>query len=155
MSSATAPRSPSCPSPRGAATASRIRLCEQLRDRAAIEQELRDLEDPTSARSLSLGKGSPPDFPATWRQRVELELHQATRRTLPPSCLHCSQRDVAYFTVGQWAPHPGTGEEVLFRISGMCSTDFAVKFYDLEGTPLNITGEERAAMWKAAHKQAR
>lgn len=127
-----------------------IRLCEHLHEPATIQQMLSELEDPGSKKSLELARSSDPLFAARWKQTLEAELRHATLRKLPPSCLHCGHRDVAYFLLGQWAPHPGTGEEVRFSISGMCSTDFAVKFYDIDGTPLQITEEERAAMWKIA-----
>ena len=60
---------------------------------------------------------------------------------------------VAYFTEGQWAPHPGTGEEVRFYCSGMCSTDFAVRFYDVDCNALNITEEEKAELWEAVRQR--
>jgi len=125
-----------------------IRLCEHLRDQEALRQELRELADPNSKRSLELAGGSTPGFAERWKQKLEVELRHATLRQMPPSCIHCGHRDVAYFTEGQWAPHPGTGEEVRFYCSGMCSTNFAVRFYDVDCNPLNITEEEKAELWE-------
>jgi hypothetical protein len=123
-----------------------VRLCERLHDEASIRQELADLDDPNSARSQELKKSLSKDFPQRWRRRKELELNQARSRRLPPSCIHCGNREIVYFTEGEWAPHPGTGEDVRFYIQGMCSTAFANKFYDLEGNPLELVAEELKAL---------
>ena len=123
-----------------------ITLCEHLRQVAEIEQELTTLDDPNSERSLQLGRSPNPGFPETWRQVLLLQLRHAQLRELPPSCLTCGQRDVAYFPEGEWAPHPGTGEEVRFSFAGMCSTDFARKFYDVDGKLLDLSESEREAL---------
>jgi hypothetical protein len=126
----------------------KIRLCEHLRGQESLQQELRDLADPNSKRSLELAIGSTPEFAETWKRKLEVELRLSTLRQMPPSCIYCGHRDVAYFIEGRWAPHPGTGEEVRFYGSGMCSTNFAVRFYDVDCNPLTITDEEKAELWE-------
>jgi hypothetical protein len=123
-----------------------IRLCEHFSDEASLRKELADLSDPTSARSQELAKSSSPHFPEVWKRKREVEFRHALARRLPPSCLHCGQRRVAFFTEGEWASHPGTGEDVRFCCSGMCSTNFAMKFYDVDGNLLKTSAEERAAL---------
>ena len=127
----------------------RITLCEHLQTPAAIQKQLSDLADPASKRSLELARMSTANFSETWIKKLQVGLQHATLRKLPPSCLECGYREVAYFIEGQWAPHPKTGEEVLFYFSGMCSTNYAKKFYDTDCNPLDITDEQKAALWDA------
>jgi hypothetical protein len=101
------------------------------------------LDDPDSKDSQYLANSSP-GFADTWRQKLKNQLRLATQRKLPPSCLRCGMREVSYFKEGEWAPHPGTGEEVRFSCSGMCSTDFAVKFYNLDGELLPLSDDEKS-----------
>jgi hypothetical protein len=129
-----------------------IRLCEHLRDEAALRQELRECADPNSELSLRLAKSLAPGFAETWKQKLEVQLRHVTLRKMPPSCIHCGHRDIAYFVEDQWAPHPGTGEEVQFYCSGMCSTDFARRFYDVDCNPLILTEEEEAALREAVRQ---
>ena len=130
----------------------RITLCEHLRDQATIRQELRDLDDRNSEYSKTLLKRVPSGFAERWRLKLEAELRHVYLRTLAPSCMHCSHRKVAYFAKDTWAPHPGTGEDVRFFCSGMCSTDFAKKFYDLECHPLQLTPDERGELWESVRQ---
>jgi len=125
-----------------------IRLCEHLRDQAALQQELGELADPSSKRSMEFAKLSTSGFAEIWKQKLDVQLRHAMLRKMPPSCIHCGHREVAYFVEGALAPHPGTGEEVRFYGSGMCSTNFAVKFYDVDCNPLNITEQEKARLWE-------
>lgn len=126
-----------------------IRLCEHLREQAVIEQELRDLADPDSKRFSEIVRGMGPGFAVKWRHRLEVELRHAVLRTTPPSCLHCGHREVAYFVEDQWAPHPGTGDDVHFSNTGMCSTDFAKKFYDVDCNPLHLSESEKTELREA------
>ena len=126
-----------------------IKLCEHLQTPATIQKELSDLADPTSKRSLELSRVSTVGFSQTWIETLKVSLRHAILRKMPPSCLHCGHREVVYFVEGQWAPHPGTGEEVRFYGSGMCSTDYAKKFYDVDCNLLNITDEEKEELWEA------
>jgi len=121
----------------------RITLCEHLRAEDEIRHELTDLDIPTSAISQSVAKSPVTGFGGTWRKRLEVELQQAMIRRLLPSCLTCGQREVSYFKEREWSTHPKTGEEVLFHLSGMCSTSFAIKFYDVEGNLLDLSDEKR------------
>lgn len=126
-----------------------IRLCENLEDEWQIRQELADLSDPASARVEEEARASSPVFSEAWKRRLVTVLQHVLARRLPPSCLYCGERQVSYFKEGEWAPHPGTGEEVRFYGSGMCSTDFAMKFYDIDGNLLNLSLEERRALFEA------
>jgi hypothetical protein len=93
-----------------------------------------------------VAKGSTPGFTEVWKYKREAQLRHVLARRLPPSCLHCGHRQVSFFTEGKWAPHPGTGEEVRFSCTGMCSTDFAMKFYDIDGNLLELSDKEINAL---------
>ena len=125
-----------------------IRLCEHLQKESTIRQELADLSDPNSKLSQELARFSRRGFSEVWKQKLEVTLRHAILRKLPPTCIHCGYRNVAYFIEDRWAPHPGTGEEVRFYSSGMCSTDFARKFYDVDCNPLVITEDQKAELWE-------
>lgn len=115
------------PEPAWCRSCGEIRLCEHLQTPAAIQKELSDLTDPNSERSRELARISTVGFSETWIEKLRVSLRHAMLRKLPASCLYCGHREVAYFTEGQWAPHPGTGEEVYFGGSGMCGTGYAKK----------------------------
>jgi hypothetical protein len=120
-----------------------LTLCERLLPVAEIQAELDELKNPESTRSQELRKSSLPDFPEIWQHRRQLELRHAHARTLPASCLACGERQVSRLPDNEWAPHPATGERVRLYASGMCSTDYAMKFYDTDGTLLPLTEAER------------
>lgn len=123
-----------------------VRLCEERREAASIEAELAELEDPESDRSMQIEKGFSAGFANVWKEELQFQLRHARVRNSRPSCLQCGQRSVTYFEEGVWAPHPETGEEVRFSCSGMCSTDFAMRFYDIDGNPLIVSDQEEAAL---------
>jgi hypothetical protein len=120
----------------------KVTLCERLEALDEIQKELAELEDPASERSKRIALSSNPRFPQEWKRSRKSFLKHALLRTLPPSCIVCSGRHVSYFSQ-EWAVHPGTGEEVRLRCTGMCSTDFAMRFYDVEGNLLEPSDEER------------
>ena len=126
----------------------KITLCERLEQPETIRAELEELDDPKSTRSQQISKSRASNFPEHWRNKRELQLRHVTARKLPPSCLVCGSRQVSFFPDGEWAPHPETGEEVRLSCTGMCSTGFAMKFYDTEGQLLDLGNEERERFLK-------
>lgn len=121
----------------------KIPLCEKLESPEAIQADLDQLEDPESEMSRQLRRSSLSDFPARWKRRRTVELALVTKRTEPAMCLTCGERRVSHFTADAWMAHPGTGEEVRLSSSGMCSTGFAMKFYDPDGHPVDVDADEK------------
>jgi hypothetical protein len=139
-----------------------IRLCEHFKDEASIREEIAALSDPASAlsrRVATMRERSPGDLSseavrAAFKGPLETELRHLLRRKLAPSCLHCGQRRVSYFKKGDWAPHPGTGEEVRLYFSGIgipTSHYLAWKFYDIEGNFLDLSDEEKQNLLESDH----
>jgi hypothetical protein len=131
------------PTPAWCNICGKITLCEKLESPEAIKSELDQLEEPESEIAKMLRRSSTPDFSDRWKRRREMDLLLVTQRTEPASCLTCGGRQVVHFIDDVWMPHPGTGEEVRFSCSGMCSTTFAMKFYDLEGRLLEIDTDDK------------
>lgn len=121
----------------------KIALCEKLDSPGDIKAELEQLNDPESEMSQQLRRSPVASFPEDWKHRREMDLLLATQRTEPASCLTCGGRRVSHFTADVWMTHPETGEEVRLTSPGMCSTGFAMKFYDLEGNLIDIGDKEK------------
>ena len=120
-----------------------IRLCEPNESVETIRSEIEELDDPDSERSKQVAKSLSKDFPDHWRERRVLELQLAEQRELPPSCLTCGGRNVIFIPEDDWISHPTGDGEIRLSVSGMCSTNFAMKFYDTEGNPLELTDRDR------------
>lgn len=139
------------PVPAWCASCGEITLCERFESTEAIKSELNQLENPESQISILLQRSPVPDFLCLWKRRREMELLLFTQRIEPASCLTCGERQVTHFIDDVWMSHPGTGEEVRLTSTGMCSTDFAMRYYDLEGRLLEIDADEKKRLLAKGH----
>ena len=57
--------------------------------------------------------------------------------------MKCGKAEVTFFVSGEWSPHPKTGELIMFSAVGMCSTNFAMRFFNPEGEELTLTEIEQ------------
>jgi len=57
--------------------------------------------------------------------------------------MSCGKSSVSFFVADKWSPHPGTGEEVLFSLAGIGSTNYAMRFFDPDGAELILSDAQR------------
>lgn len=131
------------PEPAWCLDCGQIRLCEPTESVETIRSEIEELDDPDSERSKQVARGLSEDFPKRWRARRARELQIAELRKLAPSCLTCGNRNVIFIPENEWIAHPAGDGKIRLSMSGMCSTDFAMKFYDTEGNPLKLSDTDR------------
>jgi hypothetical protein len=127
------------------------RTCEEMREVEEISplSELEKQLDELDVSEYWKGKTTLPAVKAAKSRRVEWR----KRRTLPASCLTCGKRDIFTFPVGEWVAHPSSGELVCLSSTGMCSTAYAMDFFDVEGHRLIISEEQRQLFASEAKNQ--
>lgn len=137
---------PFLPDPAWCRDCRKMTLCESAISSDAVRAELAEMDDPRSDISKQLARSEVPGFTERWRSKKELELKHAQSRNLAPSCMSCGGRDVFHFPDNEWVAHPETGEGVRLSGTGMCSTDFAMKFFDVDANPLDLDESERSRL---------
>ena len=134
------------PVPAWCRTCAEIREVEGISPLSDLESQLKDLD----TSEYWKGKTTLPAVKADLSRRIEWR----KRRALPPSCLTCGGRDIFCFPVGEWIPHPSSGELVCLSSSGMCSTAFAVDFFDVDGHRLAVSEEKRQQYWSEVQNRS-
>jgi hypothetical protein len=126
-------------------TCAEIHEVEDISSLPDLESQLRDLDTSEYWKERS----SLPAIQASLSRRIEWR----KRRLLSASCLTCGGRDISYFPIDEWVPHPSSGELVCLSFSGMCSTGYEVDFFDVDGHRLAISEEKRQQFWSEAKNQ--
>ena len=141
------------PNPVWCHTCKAITLGETLRSKADIEEELRQIEDPNSEWYRSQRRPPKEKDVSFWKKCLTDLLVLWEERQSPAKCLRCFQPTVSQFVYDKWTPHPETGEEILFECVGMCSTDFAMRFFSPDCIELPLSEEEHERLFERVSKE--
>lgn len=120
-----------------------IQLAEHLMKPEELEAELKQLHDPQSEWHRTRPRPPLQKDIAFRESFFRNQLTLWSKRTSQPRCMNCGEPRVSFFVEGKWSPHPHSGEEVLFSCVGMCSTDFAMRFYNPDGVELTLSEDQR------------
>jgi hypothetical protein len=133
------------PDPVWCHTCKAITLGETHESKAEVEEELSQIDDPNSEWYRTRRREPLAEDIAFFRRRLNNLLVLWQERTSAPKCLKCFHSTVSKFVWNKWAAHPGTGEEVLYQCVGMCSTDFAMRFFTVDCEELSLSEEKENA----------
>jgi hypothetical protein len=142
------------PDPVWCHTCKRVTLGEQVRTRAEVEEELRQIEDQNSEWYRAQRRAPRAEDVAAWKKLLNALVLLWDERTSPAKCMTCFQPTVSQFVWGKWQPHPGTGEEIFYECTGMCSTDFAMRFFTPNCEELSLSKAEEEKFFAMIRKGA-
>lgn len=126
---------------------------ENLSSIAEIDEQIRDLNDPSSILyratrygTIELLAGGGAAF--LEKQLAELKLRRQWRvsRRSPPKCIRCGSADIVEIPHGVPIPNPRGAGYVQLCCVGMCSTDFNEWFFTPEGD--RVPHHTRPTYWR-------
>jgi len=134
---------------------------EWIQSLAEIENELVELNDPTSFRASTFTSNEPPFDESSFKERraklyAEAKAEAAKRvdwrrsRISPSRCLICGSTDLRFPNDDQMVDTPGRGTARV-ECTGMCSTDFCNWFYTPEG--IRIKRETKPSYWHLPNEE--
>ena len=121
---------------------------EHLKTIPEIDQEIADLNDPTSDLYRMFF-----DSPAGAQgQFLQSQLAEAIRRksflerrNSPPKCVHCGSVELIHTPCGTEIKHPNQDLTFVMECTGMCSTDFMNWYFTPEGD--RIPRDSKPSYW--------
>lgn len=130
----------------------RISHGENLSTVEEIDKEIRDLNDPSSAKYRMTRHGVLDKLLGTGEKFLNERIAELRRRRRwreerksPPKCIRCGTTEILELPIGVPVPNPQGDGEIQVDIVGMCSTDFNEWFFTPEGD--RIPRDTRPTYW--------